>query len=412
MKKIIFTVALLVSALVMFGCKSPCSHETFTYDSDNTHHWKVCDLCGESFNKEVHDDHNFVKAGSTNIQFECSECNETFLKTINTKLKGISNSYMEIKDAEILKSLGVEPIKNASYFVFGVYPQTVKDDSVTILTPAANASTAPTTVHELAGHHSIYLGSDGEWYFRQQAAFVQPAKFLGKFVSTTYSTGKVVEENVQTYFKMEPVVWRKVILMDDEGLTETYLIADKCLEALPYYGRPNSSSRTDNGGKTILDNDYVNSDLYAFLASDCVNTLDNYKLFDYLTMTPNTCTGSLMKKMFFNTDSLNTNLEKFSVDEKDVYFAVPSLEQINEAYYRPENRVKKPTDYAIATGAKVDEKGYCSWWTRSPADINASKFVSIVQGSGSFYSSTSPNEINNVNNKYNGVVPYIKLKTK
>ena len=133
----------------------------------------------------------------------------------------------------------------ATYCTFGDWPQTIKEESVTV----------DETKSVTMGSMTYYLGSDNNYYAKCTENAYES--------SYTYSNGDTVAQssaNSEKYFKVEPIKWR---VLNPSASGDKILVAESILTAnVPYYG--STSNRTLNEA-TIYANNYKYSNIRAFL---------------------------------------------------------------------------------------------------------------------------------------------------
>lgn len=132
-----------------------------------------------------------------------------------------------------------------SYVTFGMWPQTIKSADVEI----------DTTQEAHCGDFVYCKGSDGEWYCKH-------TEDLYYETNTTYSDGTSGEEGRESWFKVEPIMWRVISDYDDDGDTSTpgknLLVAEKVIYSC-------AINDDDNARGEILANNYKESRMRAFL---------------------------------------------------------------------------------------------------------------------------------------------------
>lgn len=135
-------------------------------------------------------------------------------ETGNDDTEEVPANYMDspyILKAGTDGSAGTE----ATYVLFGEWPQTVKAQDVEI-----------TELIDQDKH--LYLGSDGCKYFKMQA---NPYGNDGKYV---FSDGFEIKTGTEYYFKVEPIKWR-VVTNNYNGTGNALLLSEKILVAgIPY----------------------------------------------------------------------------------------------------------------------------------------------------------------------------------
>lgn len=281
------------------------------------------------------------------------------------------------------------PAPTPRYVLFGNYPRTHKDSSVTIDTDGES--------HDM-GNFTYYKGSDGEWY----------AKFKVKINSSTHyynnGTDAVETTGSEAYFKLEPIKWR-VLTTNYKGTGKALLVTD---EALPGYfdydTSPshkafsfvyNSEYSTPNrtiGGKTIYKNNYQYSNARAWL-----NGLDGsgYGQQDWtdkgfinsafteagrmkIAETDVDNSAQSCYNTFVVPASNDTTYNNFlSANTTDKVFILSVSEITNPLYgfYAPSNQYNSrcyiPTDLALASNAQVTYNpttiACCYCYLRSPS---------------------------------------------
>lgn len=240
-----------------------------------------------------------------------------------------------------------EKSSDGKYIYFGEYPQSLKEDSVTVsATPNANG---------------YYLGSDGERYVKQTVTWSEETSGLSNEEVTALafnkaSNGTVMEIGSDYYFKVEKIKWR--ILHTESG--ESLIVCDSILQGMAY--QPNYTQvgsnyyATDSDGNVLKDsgvdvyaNNYKHSALRSFLTITFYNkafTTDQKSLIT-LTQVDNSASTTNNSSNIYACE--NTN---------DYVFALSYADMINESYgfsadagVQDINRKWDTTDYAKATGA-------------------------------------------------------------
>ena len=196
-----------------------------------------------------------------------------------------------------------EMTEDGKYLYFGEYPQTLKADSVNIV------STTP-------DHQGCFMGDDGERYYLWNTR----------------------------YFKVEPLKWR--ILKQADG--KAFVVCDVAVDYLGccyLYPKGNESG--------ILDNDYKYSDLRKYLTDDFYNRAFNNKEKDIILRT-------FVDNSLSQTASPNLNLDNLCENTYDYIFALSYAELTNPEYgfssdpsQADANRTWKATDYSISNGGWV-----------------------------------------------------------
>ncbi len=257
-----------------------------------------------------------------------------------------------------------------AYVEFGMFPQTVKADDVTVDESSADAN-------------GWYLGSDGARYAKVTAA---------PHGSCAFSTGAAVESGKTYYFKVEPIRWQ--VLSDADGTM--FLLADRVLANMAY--------DADCA-------DYAESDIRAWLNDDFLTAAFNAEESAAILVTE--VDNSAASTGFAGNDNAceNTN---------DKIFLPSRTEMISTAYNflkddGPDRfREREVSDYAKATGAYAHpEKSADSaqnyygngwWWLRSPIDWSDDVACAVHVNGIVRYGSADY-----VSLAYIGVVPALKV---
>lgn len=145
------------------------------------------------------------------------------------------------KDQMIIKEL---VRKKTQYINMGLFPQTIKDESVKIISE----------------ENGYYLGSDNEKYVKAKA---NPYR-----QNYTFSNGEKVVKDNEYYFKVEPIIWK--ILFTKNG--ETLLMSEYILTSCAY---DNDNSCFDNSNLCS----YLNSSFINYLDIDRIIEKQNHKIF-------------------------------------------------------------------------------------------------------------------------------------
>ena len=222
------------------------------------------------------------------------------------------------------------------YIYFGEYPQTLKQDSVTII------STTPDS-------NGYYLGSDGERY----------AKVDAKPKSSPYyfSNKQQIVKGTTYYFKVESIKWR---ILQVNG-TEYKLVTELIIDNQKFHS--STDTRTIDG-KTIYANNYEHSDIRKWLNEEFYNKAFTKELQAYINTT-------------FVDNSLastgNASNSYICNDTYDKVYLLSCKDVTNEEYgfTNDVSRQKQLTDYAKALGCYMDtDTEYYNnggSWLRSPS---------------------------------------------
>ena len=298
-------------------------------------------------------------------------------------ISGIRTGYQFHEVVEYLVAgTGGTAGTNATYVYFGDWPQTVKEESITI----------DETQSMTMGGFTYYKGSDENWYAKCEENAYSP--------NYTYSDGSTVgrkSSNSTKYFKVEPIKWR-VLNSNTEGSEKKILLAESILTAnVPYYGSTYSRHLSDN---TIYSNNYKYSNIRAYLnginnqfITDGRNNTYGYDidwsekgfLYSAFKATAITQIADTVVDNSARSTNLQESENEWNYGENsyacentiDKVFLLSEQEVTNSSYGFAANyyggqesaRIHFPTDYAKANYARQDcpEYGYgCTWWLRSP----------------------------------------------
>ena len=139
---------------------------------------------------------------------------------------------------------------DATYVLFGDWPQTIKADNVIVYNG----------IREEHGAFTYYCGSDGYWYVKCKENACE------NYSELKYSNGIIVSkanENRVKYFKVEPIKWR--VLSDNyKGTGNALLLAENILTSNIEYCEDDQESRIIDG-TIVYSNNYKESKIRAFL---------------------------------------------------------------------------------------------------------------------------------------------------
>ena len=257
-----------------------------------------------------------------------------FINKVEQIEKGTINSV--IIYAQWLKLPKTITENGCTYVYYGEYPQTLKQDSVTIIsnTPDSNG---------------YYLGSDNERY----------AKVNAKPYSSAYyfNNNQQIVKGTTYYFKVEPIKWR---ILQVNG-TEYKLVTELIIDNQKFHS--STDTRTIDG-KTIYANNYEYSDIRKWLNEDFYTKAFTKELQSIINTT-------LVDNSLASTGySSNKNICN---DTYDKVYLLSYKDVTNEEYgfTNDVSRQKQVTDYAKAMGCAMDtENKYYNngdYWLRSPS---------------------------------------------
>lgn len=228
----------------------------------------------------------------------------------------------------------------------GNWPQTVKDDSVSI-----------TDESKTVGKCTYYKGSDDAWY----AKCSENAVTNGYKYSDGTSVG--VYGKSYKYFKVEPIEW---LVLTDDYSGKKLLLSEKILATSRFNYDGNNYKESDI--RNWLNNEFYNS---AFTAAEqariALTTVDNsaHSTEDY-------------------TSQFNTGINEYACeDTNDSIFLLSRLEVSKyEDRYSFFDGVRATSDYAKANGAgrNGEEGSVGGWWTRSPGNSSYNYAMNVNYG--------------------------------
>ena len=234
------------------------------------------------------------------------------------------------------------------YVMFGEYPQSLKDDSV--------------TVGGSADAKGYYTGSDGAKYVKVTAT---PYVYYQGF-RTKFSNGEWITTGAEYYFKVEPIKWR--VLTQESG--EALIFCDSIIDHGAYYS---SVDNREIDGVTVYPSNYKNSDIRAWLngtfysAAFSSSEQSGIKI---TTVDNSAATTGLSTNTYVCE---NTQDKVFLLSNKDMYNT--SYGFIADGTESDSARMLLVSDYARAIGAHTSDSivwaGCGIWWARSPMHDDA-----------------------------------------
>lgn len=255
--------------------------------------------------------------------------------------------------------------RDGNYIYFGKYPKTVKADSV--------------TVSNTANANGYYVGSDGCEYAKMVAN-----PYSESSIPLTFTNSKTIVSGNTYYFKVEPIKWR---ILKENG-SELTLICDMMLDAKRY--DDNSNNYKDSEIRAWLNDEFYNKAFNSIQRAMVLSvTVDNSVESTSETENQYACDNTQDKIYLFSAYELLKYYDGFTTDTYD-------------------NRKRTVTDYARASGVRVNNSGQGEWWLRSPISVE-SYSVKYVDASGVLWSAPS-NFISMVNQNKNGIVPAMQIQ--
>ncbi len=257
------------------------------------------------------------------------------------------------------------PNEQGDYILFGSYPQTLKEDSVTIYDDIITES----------GVFTYYKGSDDAWY---SAVTANPYDD-----GYNFSNDISVEDGTTYYFKVEPVRWRILTenYIDGSGAVKgnALVLCDSIIASVSY------DCNIYKNGEIVEypNNNYCGSNVRAWLNSQFYNSA-----FTALQKTL-IQTAEVDNSLYSTKNSTN---EYVCENTEDKVFLLSNREVGNTAYgfsnftdYDDNNKVLVASDYARATGSWIstdsNKYGTASWLLRSPS-CNSYEQVSYINENG------------------------------
>lgn len=221
---------------------------------------------------------------------------------------------------------------NASYVTFGLWPQTVMANNVTI----------DKTQCKQMGNLKCYKGSDGEFYV---SAIGNSVVYQGKYSDNTV----IGNGGIERYFRVEPIKWCIVTENYNES-GKKLLVAEKCLFTAKF---GESSKQT-----------YIKSNIRS-------------KLVDYFF---NAAFTESEKALIADTLVDNSPSSTYPYSETNPYACDNTTDKVfalsvKEACYLLSSKKRTACDYSLAN------LGDGKWWLRTH-DFEASGFAYVVTGGG------------------------------
>lgn len=253
-------------------------------------------------------------------------------------------------------------VREEKVIYFGEYPQTLKDESV--------------TVGATADSRGYFLGSDNAYYARVVAT---PYESGYKFSNDTSVTS-----GTEYYFKVEPLKWR--ILSESDGMAT--LICESIIDSLRY---------------DDADNNYMNSEVREWLNGEFYNkAFSNFE-------------KNLIQAVSVDNSAASTGYSENAnacENTSDKVYLLSYADVTNSAYgfASDDDRMKIASDFARASGAWISTSnitGYYGtgmWMLRSPNDTYT-HFIRECNYNGEVTDGGTP-----LTSEFYGVVPALKIK--
>lgn len=275
----------------------------------------------------------------------------------------------------------------ATYVLFGDWPQTIKERGVTV----------DETTFEVHGAFTYYEGSDGYWYAKCE----ENASNTGYY----YSDGnKVSQKSAGTtkYFKLEPIKWR-LLTQNYNGTGTALLLAENILTGnVPYYLEGTTNDNRWINSSTVYPNSYKYSTIRAYLNGSYETDDTQTKTYENMGFLQTAFTSEAQELIATATvdnsaesaqdaDGYLTSSGYTCEDTSDKIFLL-SMRECTTAAYGFENynssgtgnsRIRVPTDFAKANycthTVTTGYGGY--WWLRTP-NRSSSIYVHRVSEEG------------------------------
>jgi hypothetical protein len=260
-----------------------------------------------------------------------------------------------------------------SYLYYGLYPQTAVTDSALVTALSALTATDSQGYYEYQGYMYAKLSAT-------------PDESGYKFSDNT----TVVTKGTAYYFKVEPIKWR--ILKTESG--SYTLMSEQALDNQMFYKDPNNRTIS---GSTVYPNNYMYSDIRAWLNADFLNKA--FYLDSSLIQTTNV-DNSLASTGYSSNPYACAN-----TNDKVWLLSVVDVKNSSYGFSSDSSRLCVTTDYARAHGCLMSTDssyyGKCYWWLRSPFHGYSSTARSVI-GDGSIY-------YGYVNYSFRGVRPALTI---
>lgn len=275
------------------------------------------------------------------------------------------------------------PDENGEYLLFGSFPQTLKDDGVTVGT--------------VADSRGYYLGSDGEYY-----AAIKAVPYDSRY---TFSNGDIIEKDKIYYFKVEPIRWR--ILSEGEG--DALILCDSIIANMAYqptYSEEDGEYYTSANGAPhkTYSNSYEYSEVRRWLINDFYDVAFNGLQAEIIL--PTSLDNSIDSTGYDSNPYASGNLtdKVFLLSYKDI--TNENYGFFSDSETCDAERKIQTNDYSRATGAWMDSSSRNfrnGWWMLRSPDATSSHNVREVKPDGTCL------DVNYVGDFSEGVVPALRI---
>lgn len=300
----------------------------------------------DEFDKLISNENPFVANLKPNL------VNKFYAKYMNDEQENIWNDAHGVN----LK-VYTDSDSNTEYATYGMFPQTVVEDS-NLINVLENSS-----LTELSNYYY-----DGEYYINQKAK-LDNTELVNRFDSDT-----IIVDGETYWFKYEPIRW--TVFKDNKNSYE--LLSEKLLNTCTYQTSYNSFEKD---GRTIEPNNYRYSFVREYLNSDFYNSsfVFNNSLIAEVEIDNSASTTASINNPYFCENTL----------DKVCLLSFKDYLTINPSSSSTPNRCFKTTDFSRIKDAKISFQennrfcGYC--WTRSPyweVGTDRGYFVSKVNMNG------------------------------
>ena len=260
-------------------------------------------------------------------------------------------------------------VRKGDYIYFGEYPQTIKENSVTIT--------------ETVDERGYYLGSDGSYYAKVVAMpYTSPQEYY------IFSSGARVVRGETYYFKVEPIRWR-ILTTDGETafLLCDSIIANHAYQSSIVYDTAKSKYYVTANIAPVgtYANNYKYSEIRTWLNETFYKTaFSNREKQTILTTTvDNSGNSTGYSSNFYSYVCEDTQDKVFLLSYRDVKDSAYGFASSGNAYDTA--RQMQTSDYSRATGVSMrtssEYYGNGHWWLRSPSrDFSHSVYSIQVEG--------------------------------